>query len=223
MAQGIVGISGIDTRAITRHLRSRGAMRCGLSSIGTGRDALLRRVLDSPSMAGADLSAEVTTPRRYTVEAIGEHRFTVAALDYGIKTMTPHRLAERGITTHVLPSTASGAEVMATGADGVFLANGPGDPATADRAVATVRELLRQRGADLRHLLRQPGARPRIRLRHVQARLRAPRHQPAGAGPPHRQGGDHRAQPRVRGACAARRARRDRVRRRRGEPRLPQR
>jgi carbamoyl-phosphate synthase small subunit len=145
VAQGIVGIRGVDTRAITRHLRSRGAMRCGLSSIGTGRDALLRRVLDSPSMAGADLSAEVTTPRRYTVEAIGEHRFTVAALDYGIKTMTPHRLAARGITTHVLPSTASGAEVMATGADGVFLANGPGDPATADRAVATVRELLRHR------------------------------------------------------------------------------
>ena len=93
-------------------------------------------------MAGADLSAEVTTPQPYSVEAIGEHRFTVAALDYGIKAMTPHRMAERGITTHVLPSTSSAAEVQATGADAVFLANGPGDPATADAAVATVRELL---------------------------------------------------------------------------------
>ncbi|MEO9239083.1 MAG: gamma-glutamyl-gamma-aminobutyrate hydrolase family protein, partial [Jatrophihabitantaceae bacterium] len=64
-------------------------------------------------------------------------------LDFGIKTMTPHRMAERGITTHVLPSTSSFAEVQAVGADAVFLANGPGDPATADDAVATVQQLLR--------------------------------------------------------------------------------
>jgi carbamoyl-phosphate synthase small subunit len=145
VAQGVVGIRGVDTRALTRHLRSRGAMRCGLSSIGTDRDALLQQVLDSPPMTGADLSAAVTTPSGYTVAAIGAHRFTVAALDYGIKAMTPHRLAERGITTHVLPATVSAAEVLATGSDGVFLANGPGDPATADRAVETVRELLRHR------------------------------------------------------------------------------
>jgi carbamoyl-phosphate synthase small subunit len=147
VAQGVVGIRGVDTRALTRHLRSRGAMRCGLSSLKTDRDALLQRVLASPPMAGADLSAEVTTSARYTVEAIGEHRFTVAALDYGIKSMTPHRLAQRGITTHVLPAGASAAEIMGSGADGVFLANGPGDPATADRAVAAVRELLRHRVA----------------------------------------------------------------------------
>ena len=94
-------------------------------------------------MKGADLSAEVTTPAAYTVAAIGEERFTVAALDYGIKAMTPHRMAERGITTHVLPSTSTAAEVRATGADAVFLANGPGDPGTADAAVTTVRELMR--------------------------------------------------------------------------------
>jgi carbamoyl-phosphate synthase small subunit len=143
-AQGIVGISGIDTRALTRHLRERGAMRCGVSSRDTDPGSLLRKVLDSPQMAGADLSAQVTTGVPYRVDAIGEHRFTVAALDYGIKSMTPHRMAERGITTHVLPSTASAADVLASGADAVFLANGPGDPAAADAAVETVRDLLRR-------------------------------------------------------------------------------
>ncbi|HEV7192918.1 MAG TPA: glutamine-hydrolyzing carbamoyl-phosphate synthase small subunit [Jatrophihabitantaceae bacterium] len=143
VAQGVVGISGIDTRALTRHLRERGAMRCGISSVHTDPEALLRIVREAPAMTGADLSAEVTTPRPYRVDAIGTERFTVAALDYGIKSMTPHRMAERGITTHVLPSTASAQDVLATRPDAVFLANGPGDPATADDAVATVRELVR--------------------------------------------------------------------------------
>jgi carbamoyl-phosphate synthase small subunit len=143
-AQGIVGISGIDTRALTRHLRERGAMRCGVSSVDTDSDSLLRKVLDSPQMIGADLSAEVTTGQPYVVDALGERRFTVASIDYGIKSMTPYRMAERGITSHVLPSTASADEVVATGADAVFLANGPGDPATADAAVETVRALLRR-------------------------------------------------------------------------------
>ncbi len=142
--QGVVGISGIDTRALTRHLRERGAMRCAVSSVDTDPQSLLSKVRDSPPMLGADLSAEVSTDEPYRVEAIGAHRFTVAALDFGIKTMTPHRMAERGIDTHVLPSTSSADDVVATGADAVFLANGPGDPATADAAVATVRDLLRR-------------------------------------------------------------------------------
>jgi len=143
-AQNVVGIAGIDTRALTRHLRERGAMRCGISTISP-REELVERVLASPPMAGADLSAEVTTCEPYLVPADGEHRFTVAALDYGIKAMTPRRMAERGIATHVLPCTAGVEEILATGADAVFLSNGPGDPATADRAVAVVRELLRRR------------------------------------------------------------------------------
>jgi carbamoyl-phosphate synthase small subunit len=141
-AHGVVGISDIDTRALTRHLRERGAMRCGISSTTADTDAVLAAVLASAPMVGADLSAEVTTPQPYRVDALGECRFSVAALDYGIKSMTPHRMAERGITTHVLPSTSTADEVLATGADAVFLANGPGDPATADAAVATVRALL---------------------------------------------------------------------------------
>jgi carbamoyl-phosphate synthase small subunit len=143
-AQGVVGISGIDTRALTRHLRERGAMRCGVSSVDTDSQSLLSKVVEFPPMLGADLSAEVSTDQPYRVEAMGAHRFTVAALDFGIKTMTPHRMAERGISTHVLPSTSSSDDILATGADAVFLANGPGDPATADAAVETVRDLLRR-------------------------------------------------------------------------------
>jgi carbamoyl-phosphate synthase small subunit len=86
-------------------------------------------------MTGADLSAEVATAQPYVVPAIGGKRFTVAALDLGIKGMTPQRMAERGIEVHVLPATASVEDVYATAPDGVFLSNGPGDPATADLTV----------------------------------------------------------------------------------------
>ena len=140
--QGVVGVSGIDTRALTRHLRDRGAMRVGLSSVETDPAALLDRVLGSPGMAGADLTAEVSTPQPYVVPAAGERRFTVAAIDLGIKAMTPRRMSERGIEVHVLPSSTTPDELLALGADGVFVSNGPGDPATADHAVALVRAAL---------------------------------------------------------------------------------
>ncbi|MFE4535979.1 glutamine-hydrolyzing carbamoyl-phosphate synthase small subunit [Streptomyces scopuliridis] len=137
VAQGVVGISGIDTRALTRHLRERGAMRVGIFSGASLADeaTLLARVQESPQMTGADLSAEVATERTYIVPAQGTKRFTVAALDLGIKGMTPQRMAERGIEVHVLPATATLDEVYATEPDGVFLSNGPGDPATADLTV----------------------------------------------------------------------------------------
>ncbi|MFJ8230934.1 glutamine-hydrolyzing carbamoyl-phosphate synthase small subunit [Streptomyces sp. NPDC094448] len=150
-AQGIVGISGIDTRALTRHLRERGAMRVGIFSGDALADeaALLARVRSAPRMKGADLSAEVATAETYTVPAIGEKRFTVAALDLGIKGMTPQLMAERGIEVHVLPATATADEVYAIapgGPDGVFLSNGPGDPATAD---LTVVKAVLERGTPL--------------------------------------------------------------------------
>ncbi|MEU3599231.1 glutamine-hydrolyzing carbamoyl-phosphate synthase small subunit [Streptomyces sp. NPDC006798] len=136
-AQGVVGISGIDTRALTRHLRERGAMRVGIFSGDALADdaALLARVQAAPQMTGADLSAEVATTETYVVPAVGEKRFTVAALDLGIKGMTPALMAERGIEVHVLPATATVDEVYAVNPDGVFLSNGPGDPATADLTV----------------------------------------------------------------------------------------
>jgi carbamoyl-phosphate synthase small subunit len=135
--QGVVGISGVDTRALTRHLRERGAMRVGIFSGDAlaAEDTLLERVRQAPEMTGADLSAEVTTAEPYVVPAIGEKKFTVAALDLGIKGMTPQRMAERGIEVHVLPATATLEQVYAVEPDGVFLANGPGDPATADLTV----------------------------------------------------------------------------------------
>jgi carbamoyl-phosphate synthase small subunit len=141
-AEGIVGVAGIDTRALTRHLRERGAMRVGLSSVDTDPAALLARVRDQPSMAGANLVPDVTTRAPYTVAADGGTRFTVAAIDLGIKRNTPRRLAARGVTTHVLPSTSTVEEVVASGADAVFLSNGPGDPAAADHEVALTRALL---------------------------------------------------------------------------------
>ena len=141
VAQGIVGISGIDTRALTRHLRDRGAMRAGIST-ELGVEDLLARVTDAEGMTGADLAPTVSTREPYVVPAVGEKRFTIAALDLGIKTATPRHLAALGVETHVLPSTATAEELLAAGPDGVFLSNGPGDPAAADYAVAAVTGVL---------------------------------------------------------------------------------
>ena len=142
--QGIVGIAGVDTRAIVRHLRTRGSMRAGVFS-GTAladEAEMVRRVCDQPAMLGADLCGEVSTDQSYIVEPQGPQRFTVAALDLGIKTNTPRNFALRGIRTHVLPSSATFEQIVDLAPDGVFLSNGPGDPATADRVVAVTREIL---------------------------------------------------------------------------------
>ncbi|MFF7145376.1 glutamine-hydrolyzing carbamoyl-phosphate synthase small subunit [Streptomyces nodosus] len=148
--QGVVGICGIDTRALTRHLRERGAMRVGIFSGNALPDegTMLTEVRQAPEMAGADLAAEVATTEPYVVPAIGEKRFTVAAVDLGIKGMTPHRMAERGIEVHVLPATATVEDVYAVVPDGVFFSNGPGDPATADHPVSVMRAVL-ERGTPL--------------------------------------------------------------------------
>ncbi|MEU0333743.1 glutamine-hydrolyzing carbamoyl-phosphate synthase small subunit [Streptomyces sp. NPDC006193] len=153
--QGVVGISGVDTRALTRHLRERGSMRAGIFS-GTALDSasgagtapgaeLVERVLAQPRMKGASLYEEVATKEAYVVPAIGGKRFTVAAIDLGIKGMTPQRMAERGIEVHVLPATATADDVYAVNPDGVFFSNGPGDPATADGPVALMTAVLERR------------------------------------------------------------------------------
>ena len=142
--QDVVGIAGVDTRAIVRHLRTQGSMRAGVFSGDALADAaeLIDRVRDQPQMLGADLCGEVSTAQRYVVEPSGPQRFTVAALDLGIKTNTPRNFALRGIRSHILPSTATFEEISDLAPDGVFLSNGPGDPATADRVVAVTREVL---------------------------------------------------------------------------------
>lgn len=142
--QGVVGIAGIDTRAVVRHLRTAGSMKAGVFSGEALADtaALVERVRSQPSMLGADLAGEVSTARRYVVEPFGAHRFTVAAVDLGIKTNTPRNFARRGVRSHVLPSAVTFDEIAELHPDGVFLSNGPGDPATADHIVGVTRAVL---------------------------------------------------------------------------------
>ncbi|MGW2487389.1 glutamine-hydrolyzing carbamoyl-phosphate synthase small subunit [Streptomyces sp. NPDC001606] len=145
--QGVVGISGIDTRALTRHLRERGSMRAGIFSgeAIAAESELLARVQAQPHMKGASLYEEVATKEAYVVPAIGTKKFTVAAIDLGIKGMTPQRMAERGIEVHVLPATATADDIYAVNPDGVFFSNGPGDPATADGPVALMTAVLERK------------------------------------------------------------------------------
>jgi carbamoyl-phosphate synthase small subunit len=139
---GVVGISGVDTRALTRHLRERGAMRCGVSSLDPDPAALLEKVLASPGMVGADLAPEVSTAEPYVVAPVGARRFRIAAVDLGIKRATPAAMSRLGCEVHVLPARVTGAELLALSPDGVFLSNGPGDPATADYAVEALTEVI---------------------------------------------------------------------------------
>jgi carbamoyl-phosphate synthase small subunit len=162
--QGIVGISAIDTRALTRHLRERGVMRAGIFSgdalaepdgaAGSARPVaeLLAEVQAAPAMAGADLAGEVSTDAAYVVPALGPDGTpldrpvaTVAAVDLGIKSNTPRSLAQRGVEVHVLPATTTIDEVLATGPDGVFFSNGPGDPSAATHEIELLREVLDRR------------------------------------------------------------------------------
>ena len=145
--QGIVGIAGIDTRAVVRHLRSRGSMKAGVFSGATLADpveiaALVARVRGQQPMLGADLAGQVSTASEYVVESEGPQRFTVAAIDLGIKTNTPRNFARRGVRSLVLPSSVTFEQIAELKPDGVFLSNGPGDPATADYIVEVTREVL---------------------------------------------------------------------------------
>jgi carbamoyl-phosphate synthase small subunit len=143
-ARGIPGIAITGTRALTRHLRDRGAMRAGVSTTETDPAALLERVLASPGMTGADLAREVSTAGPYVVAPPDGTpvRFKVAAVDVGIKASTPRYMAGLGCEVHVLPATATTAEIQALRPDGVFFANGPGDPAALGYAVDTMRGVL---------------------------------------------------------------------------------
>lgn len=146
IAQGVIGIAGIDTRAVVRHIRERGAMKSGIFSGAdlTDDESMLATVRAQESMAGASLSDEVTTETAYVVEPEGQARYSVAALDLGIKSNTPRMLAARGVRVHVIPAGSTLRDVLDLDVDGVFLSNGPGDPATADAAVHLTKEVLGQ-------------------------------------------------------------------------------
>ena len=143
-ANGVTAIAITGTRALTLHLRERGAMRAAISTSGTAPEALAERVLASPPMTGADLAREVTTPEPYLVAPPPGQpvRFRVAAVDLGIKAATPAALASLGCEVHVLPATVTAAEILALSPDGVFFSNGPGDPAACGYAVDALRGVL---------------------------------------------------------------------------------
>lgn len=143
ISNGVVGIQGIDTRALTLHLRDRGAMRVGIfSGSDLSREEMVTRVRNSSQMLGSYLAGDVTTESSYVVPAQGVKRFTVAALDLGIKAATPRNMSERGIEVHMLPVATSFSDIKAARFDGLFLSNGPGDPSAMDDVVALVRDAL---------------------------------------------------------------------------------
>ena len=143
IAHNIVGIQSVDTRAITRHLRDRGSMRVGIfSDLDLSREEMVVEVRKIEAMSGAFLVADVSTPHPYVVPAIGEKHFVVAALDLGIKAATPRALAQRGVEVHVLPFNSTIEDIASLNPDGVFISNGPGDPATMVDTIELVREVL---------------------------------------------------------------------------------
>lgn len=146
--QNIVGISGVDTRAIVRHLRNFGSVAAGIFSGEAAKkphDELIEIVKSQPSMAGADLASEVSTQDAYVVEPDGEALYTVVAYDMGIKTNAPRNFSRRGIRTVVVPANTPAVDIAQYNPDGIFVSNGPGDPATADVMVGIVQEILAQK------------------------------------------------------------------------------
>ena len=149
VADGVVGISHVDTRAITRHIRSAGAMRAGVFSgayFDLAPDEHLRRVREQEPMSGRNLSAVVTTAERYDVPAAAgvERVGSIAVLDLGVKRATVTYLSEHGFDVIVLPAQTTAEEIRAIAPDALFYSNGPGDPAASEAQVLVLRELLRE-------------------------------------------------------------------------------
>ena len=140
---GVMGVEGLDTRALTRHLRDKGAMRGIVSTVERDPKILREKANAHPSMVGLDLastSSNITEPTLMT--AIGEERCRVAALDYGVKGSIYRELRDRGTTVLALPGSTSTDEILDSEPDGIFLSNGPGDPAALENAVDTLKPLL---------------------------------------------------------------------------------
>jgi carbamoyl-phosphate synthase small subunit len=141
----IVAIEGVDTRALVRHIRDKGAMRACLSTIDLDEESLLAKARQSPPMENRELASLVTTKERYDFPAVGEERFHVVCYDFGVKRNSLRELAELGVRTTVVPASTPASEVLAMNPDGIFLSNGPGDPASMDKEVAEIRQLLNAR------------------------------------------------------------------------------
>lgn len=154
--QGVVGIRGVDTRALVRHLREGGALNGAIASDGTAPAALLERVRAAPSMDGLNLAARVSTREPYTwdrscaaafdtrLQPRPDRPYRVVAIDFGIKRAILERLVAHGCAVTVLPADATLEQVLALEPEGVFLSNGPGDPAAVTEGIALARDLLQQ-------------------------------------------------------------------------------
>ena len=139
----IVAIEGIDTRALVRHIRDKGAMRACLSTIDTDENSLVHKALNSPPMENRELASMVTTREPYDFPAQGEERFHIVCYDFGVKRNSLRELASLGVRTTVVPASTSAADALALKPDGIFLSNGPGDPASMKREVDEIKQLLK--------------------------------------------------------------------------------
>ncbi|MDQ3129466.1 MAG: glutamine-hydrolyzing carbamoyl-phosphate synthase small subunit [Acidobacteriota bacterium] len=137
----IVGIEHLDTRALVRHIRDKGAMRVGISSIETDEKTLLEKVLKSPEMKNRELASTVTTAENFDYPANAMERFHVVAYDFGVKTNSLREFAKMGCKITIVPAETSAAQVVALKPDGIFLSNGPGDPASMKTVVDEIKKL----------------------------------------------------------------------------------
>ncbi len=210
--RGVVGIAGIDTRMLVRHLTHHGAQMGILSTEpGADADALVARARALPGMEGRDLASEVTCAETYRWDGGGVPgldglveevqpdggRYRVVAYDFGIKRSILGLLHEAGCEVTVVPAHTSAEDVLALAPEGVFLSNGPGDPAAVPGAGERTARLL-GRLPVFGICLGCQNPRPGRRGAHLQAGVRAPRRQPPGQGPGHRTGGDRQPEPRLR-------------------------
>jgi carbamoyl-phosphate synthase small subunit len=136
---GVVALSEVDTRALTRHIRSAGAMRAALAPASVAESEVRARLENHPRMEGLDLTGGVSTTEAYEIAAVGEERFRVVAYDFGMKSRSPQLMAERGCRVRAVPRDAAPAEILESGLDGLFVSNGPGDPEAVAHALETIR------------------------------------------------------------------------------------
>ena len=137
----IVAIDHIDTRALVRHIRDKGAMRACLSTADTNAESVIDKARRSPRMENRELASVVTTRQPYEISAKGEERFHVVCYDFGVKMNSLRELSQSGCRVTVVPASTSASEVFAMKPDGVFLSNGPGDPASMTKEVEEVRQV----------------------------------------------------------------------------------
>src|ERR1044072_564510 len=137
----IVAIDHIDTRALVRHIRDKGAMRACISTADSNAESVIEKARQSPPMENRELASVVTTKETYEVPAVNQEKFHVVCYDFGVKTNSLRRLAQAGCRVTVAPSTTSAAAGLQMKPDGVFLSNGPGDPASMTKEVGEVRQV----------------------------------------------------------------------------------